>query len=72
MLLYQWNKKLSDIFFLQEHGKKCWSIKKSQLEVADVKDHLLFVHARSECGSTSAIFGKEKAVFLNSVKNQKV
>ncbi|KAG1668548.1 Protein FAN [Nymphon striatum] len=72
MLLYHWNENISDVFFLQERGKKCWSIRKAQLEVLDFKEHLLFIHAWSGCDSTSAIFGKGKASFLNLVKKSKI
>ncbi|KAG1652579.1 Mitochondrial proton/calcium exchanger protein [Nymphon striatum] len=72
MLLYHWNENISDVFFLQERGKKCWSIRKAQLEVLDFKEHLLFIHAWSGCDSTSAIFGKGKSSFLNLVKKSKI
>ena len=68
MLLYHWNEELFEVFFLQERGKKCWSIKESQLEVADIKEHLLFVHAWTGCDSTSAILGKGKPSFVNFIK----
>ena len=69
MLLYHWNEELFEVFFLQERGKKCWSIKESKLEVADIKGHLLFVHAWTDCSSTSAIPGKGKPSFVNFIKN---
>ena len=68
MLLYHWNSKLSDIYFLQERGGKCWSVKGCQSQVNDVKQHLLFIHAWSGCDSTSAILGKGKASFLHLIR----
>ena len=68
MLLYHWKKELFEIFFQEERGKKCWSIKRSQLEITDITEHLLFIHAWTGCDSTSAIFGKGKSNFASLVR----
>ena len=40
--------------------------------MADLKKHLLFIHAWSGCDSTSAILGKGKPSFLKLVKKSTV
>ena len=70
MLLYHWKDQLSDIFFLQERGKKCWSIKEAAQKIT-LKDHLLFIHAWSGCDSTSSILGKGKPSFMKMVQKSK-
>ena len=72
MLLYHWSEDIHEVFFLQERGKKCWSIREAQLELIDVKENLLFIHAWSGCDSTSAILGKGKPSFYNLVKKSSV
>ena len=62
MLLHHWEEDLKDIFFMS--GNKCWSIKDAQRRLGDIKDHLLFIDAWSECDSTSAAFGKGKPTFM--------
>ena len=71
MLLYHWEDKMSPIYFLQERGKKCWSIKNLQCEIASIKPYLLFIHAWSGCDTTSALFGKGKPSFLKLVSKSK-
>ena len=63
MLLYHYQNQISDIYFLQERGKKCWSIKEDLKEVT-CKEHLLFIHAWSGCDTTSSIFRKVKVTFM--------
>lgn len=71
MLLYHWNESLNDVHFLQERGKKCWSIKEAQKQLTTTKPYLLFIHAWSGCDSTSAIMGKGKPSFYNTVSKSK-
>ena len=63
MLLYHYQNQISDIYFLQERGKKCWSIKEDLKEVT-CKEHLLFIYAWSGCDTTSSIFRKVKVTFM--------
>ena len=44
MLLYHWREEMSEIYFLQERGKKSWKISENQQDFID-KESLLFVHA---------------------------
>ena len=70
MLLYHWKDQLLEIYFLQERGKKCWSVKEAAQQIP-LKDHLLFIHAWSGCDSTSSIFGKGKPSFMRLVQKSK-
>ncbi|KAG1714706.1 Multidrug resistance-associated protein 1 [Nymphon striatum] len=66
MLLYHWNENISDVFFLQERGKKCWSIRKAQLEVLDFKEHLLLSMLGLAVIQPQLYSEKENQVFLIS------
>ena len=39
MLLYLWKEDMNDIFFLQECWKRAWSIKNTEKDINDIKDH---------------------------------
>ena len=67
MLLYHYQNQILDIYFLQERGKKYWSIKEALKEVT-CKEHLLFIHAWSGCDTTSSTFGKVKVTFMKMVQ----
>jgi hypothetical protein len=67
MLLYHWNDSLCNVYFFQERGKKCWSIRQAQQQLSSIKQHLLFIHAWSGCDSTSAIMGKGKPSIFKQV-----
>ena len=57
MLLYHWNESIQNIYFHQEKGEETWSIKKAFIPIG-MREHLLFVHAWSGCGTTSSTYGK--------------
>ena len=59
MLSYHYQNQTSDIYFLQERGKKCWSIKEALKEVT-CKEHLLFIHAWSGCDIRNQYLKKGK------------
>ena len=68
MLLYHWKKDMNDIFLLQEHWKRAWSIKNTEKGIQDIKNHLLFIHAWSGCDTTSSIFGKGKGSLVQFIR----
>lgn len=68
MLLYHWKDWMNDIYFLQERSNRAWSMKRSQTNVEEVKEHLLFLHSWSGCDTTSSIFGKGKGNMVNILK----
>ena len=59
MLLNHYQNQISDIYFLQEQGKKCWSIKEALKDVT-CKEHLLFIHAWSDATLCHQYFEKRK------------
>ena len=68
MLLYHCQEWMSDIFFLQERSRRAWSMMRSQTDVEDLKEHLLFLHSWSGCDTTSSIFGKGKGSLVNIMR----
>ena len=58
MLLYHWKDQTCDIVFYSAQVRKAWSISVVCRNVNSCKDHLLFVHAWSDCDTVSATFGK--------------
>ena len=67
MLLYHYQNQISDIYFLQERGKKCWSIKEDLKEVT-CKEHLLFIHAWSGCDIRHQYLKKGKVTLMKVVQ----
>jgi hypothetical protein len=61
MLLYHYTDEMDDIFLLQPNSNSMWSMKKSQNQIMDIKEHLLFIHAFSGCDTTSSTYEKGKA-----------
>ena len=49
-----------------------WNIASLFPRLDKVKDHILFVHAMTECFSTSAPYGKGKKSFLNQILKSKM
>ena len=69
MLLYHWKSSLQDIVLLSERSQSAWSISKSQHNIPDLKDHLLFLHSFSGCDTTSATFSKGKGSWTKAIKS---
>ena len=47
MLLYPWKEELGDIIFYQERKQKGWSIKQAAERLGDLRESVLFVHAKA-------------------------
>ena len=71
MLSYHYQNQTSDIYFLQERGKKCWSIKEALKEVT-CKEHLLFIHAWSGCDIRHQYLKKGKWLSWKWCRNQRM
>ena len=70
MLLHYWKSDVhDDIYFVQECFNKAWSIKESNPSIEDIIEDLFFLHAWSECDTTSSMFGKGKGSWVTSLRN---
>lgn len=64
MLMYHWKDSMADVIFYLERLQQGWSMKSVTPTVAEIKEHLLFIHAWTGCDTVSAPFGKGKTSFL--------
>ena len=71
MLFHHWQSNMSDVYFFQERWNKAWSIKDASSKSENIKQHLLFVHARCGCDTVSSVFGKGKAKLAEDITDEK-
>ncbi len=71
MLLHHWTQEMGDVYFLQQRTCQAWNVRDAEVEIRDIKEHLLFLHAFTGCDSTSAIFGKGKVLVVKLFRKSK-
>ena len=72
MLIYHWNSEKKNMIFFQEKMLSGWDIAFLFPRLDKVKDHILFVHTMTGCGTTSAPYGKGKKSILNQIFRSKM
>lgn len=68
MLIYHWRESHGNIIFYQQRLDKAWRVTESCKAIGSLREHVLFAHAFSGCDTTSAPFGKGKAMVWNTLK----
>ena len=63
---------MEDIILVCERSQTTFSIKKSKDSLAELSNHLLFLHSFSGCDTTSATFMKGKVSWFNKIKTSKL
>ena len=67
MLVDHWQDSMTDVYFLQERWSKAWSVEVVSSRNKGIKEHLLFLHSRSGCDTTSAAYGKGKTKLVQAL-----
>ena len=67
MLMYHWKYSITDVIFYLERSQQGWSMELVTPTVAEIKEHLLFIHVWTGCDTVSGPIWQRKNKFSPAV-----